>query len=212
MTSLTTEELTALTKSVNERLAEFGPDMLGCLSVGVVRLVAEVFVEWQGEAERAFYDALNRQAPSELVPHSNGTLPLLTKGDALDKVEIDELDDLDEIDDLDDDGPPTHKTSDARRAQVAELRRQQRHRKVEYERKADAGRYGNVLPTLDDIIAELRRLSSGTGVMPTIATFDAARPGNWATAGAHMQRLNMSWIDLANEAELRPRQPGRQSA
>jgi hypothetical protein len=110
---------------------------------------------------------------------------------------------LDELD-----AAPAHKTSDARRARVAEARRQQRRGKFEYERKASAGGNGNVVPSMNEVIAEVQRLSMGTGIMPSIATFDAARPCTWEPAAAQLLRLGISWGELAQLAGLRPR--GRQ--
>ena len=111
----------------------------------------------------------------------------------------------DELDEIYDEPPkPKDTMTNARRQQLDKLKHQRR-RKMDYELPASAGRKGNVLPTLEDVVAELQRLSMGTGIMPTMATFDAARPGNWATAGAHMQRLHLSWDGLAEAAELRAR-------
>lgn len=66
------------------------------------------------------------------------------------------------------------------------------------------GRGGNVLPTLEQILKELRRISMG-GVMPSMSQFNDARPANWATAQAQTMRLDTSWGQLAKLAELRLR-------
>jgi hypothetical protein len=65
------------------------------------------------------------------------------------------------------------------------------------------GRRGNVLPTLDQVIAELQHQAMG-GVMPTMTAFDAAKPGNWASAQAQMARLGTKWNELAEAAGLKP--------
>ena len=64
-------------------------------------------------------------------------------------------------------------------------------------------------PTLKELVAELQRQAMA-GVMPTIAQFDRAKPANWGSAGAQCQRHNMSWTQLAEEAELKARKPGWQ--
>lgn len=137
-----------------------------------------------------------------LANGSNGTLAtVLHRPKTLAEANGNGEDGMDEDFDLDDDDvEPKPKQTDARRAQL-DRPKQERKRKTGYEQVV-TGKRGNVLPTLKDVVAELQRLSLGTGVMPTIATFDAARPGNWATAWAHMQRLGVSWEQLADEAGL----------
>lgn len=63
------------------------------------------------------------------------------------------------------------------------------------------------MPTEAEMIAELHRQSMG-GVMPTMAQFDEARPATWSSAAAHLLRLKLSWPQLAELAQLRPRKPG----
>lgn len=64
------------------------------------------------------------------------------------------------------------------------------------------GRRGNVLPTVDELVAEVKRQAMG-GVMPTLAQFNQSKPGNWATATAHLQRLGISWDQLRRRAGLK---------
>lgn len=66
-----------------------------------------------------------------------------------------------------------------------------------------AGKRGNVLPTRQEFVAEVRRQAMG-GTVPPIKAFDAARPKTWATAWAHLQRLKMSWSEVVAEAGLKP--------
>lgn len=75
----------------------------------------------------------------------------------------------------------------------------------------EAGRHtkrGSYIPTERELIAELQRQAMG-GVMPSIALFNDLRPANWATADAHMKRMEMTWGDLAEIAGLRLRPGGR---
>lgn len=60
------------------------------------------------------------------------------------------------------------------------------------------------MPTREQLIAEVRRQAMG-GVMPTQAVFNDAKPAIWATASAHMVRLNLTWEELAAEAGLKPK-------
>jgi len=142
-------------------------------------------------------DIARDKVANALAAGSNGNLvAILNKPRTLEEVDmLDDDDDLD--DDFDDTRKPKKGMTDARRAQLDSLKRK---RKMGYEQATSAGRKGNTLPTLQVVIAELKRLAMGTEVMPSIATFDAARPGNWATAGAHMQRLGLSWEGLAEAA------------
>lgn len=66
------------------------------------------------------------------------------------------------------------------------------------------GKRGNVLPTLDEFVAELRRQSMA-GIMPSQGQFNDSKPANWATAAAHMQRFGLSWLQLMARAGLKPR-------
>jgi hypothetical protein len=72
---------------------------------------------------------------------------------------------------------------------------------------ATVGVRTSVIPTTAELIAELKRQSMG-GVMPTMAQFDLGRPAVWATAQAHLLRLELSWSALAELADLKPRKPG----
>ena len=114
------------------------------------------------------------------------------------------FDDFD--DDQDDtDEPPIPGNSEARRRQLRRLR-QERRRKMQYEQVVAASQTPPAQPSLDALIAELTRISLGTGVMPSMATFDVARPGNWATADKQMERLHLTWAALARVAGLKERQ------
>lgn len=82
-------------------------------------------------------------------------------------------------------------------------------RKLEERNKPGPKPGSSKMPTLDEVCAELVRQSVGTGVMPSINTFDAARPANWIKAWGIVRRLNMSWNELADVAGLKPRPHGR---
>lgn len=73
--------------------------------------------------------------------------------------------------------------------------------------QAAKGRNGNVLPTLEQIIRQLQSQAMGA-VMPSMAQFDESKPANWASAAAQMQRLNLSWEQLREKANLKPRERG----
>lgn len=65
------------------------------------------------------------------------------------------------------------------------------------------GRNGNVLPTLDEVIAEIKRQAMA-GVAPSMSQFNDARPANWATVNSQMQRFDMTWHQLIERAGLKP--------
>lgn len=65
------------------------------------------------------------------------------------------------------------------------------------------GRRGNVLPAADDMVALVREIAMA-GVMPTMASFDLSKPGNWAAATSQLQRLGITWEDLRKQAGLLP--------
>lgn len=61
----------------------------------------------------------------------------------------------------------------------------------------------HVMPTVEQLVAELKRQAAGTKDMPTKTTFDTARPANWGTAQAQISRLDLSWEALAEKAGLK---------
>ena len=65
---------------------------------------------------------------------------------------------------------------------------------------------GTHLPTLDQLIAEVKRQAMA-GTMPTMAAFNMAKPATWSTAAAHLVRLGLTWSDLADEAGLTLKRP-----
>lgn len=80
----------------------------------------------------------------------------------------------------------------------------------EHRRQAEPkGKNGNVLPTREELVAEVQRISMDKKTMPSLAQFDAARPAVWASASAQLQRHNLTWSQLAELAGLTPRQGGR---
>lgn len=64
------------------------------------------------------------------------------------------------------------------------------------------------IPTFEELIAELQRQSVGTGIMPSQATFNTAKPATWPMATSLCQRFDVSWETLAKAADLKPRQHG----
>lgn len=103
--------------------------------------------------------------------------------------------------------------TDARRAQLERLKDERkaegrgRHGAIE----SDDGHHtprGSYIPTEAELLAELQRQAMAGQIMPTVAQFDSARPANWATAQAHMLRLNVGWNELAKLAGLKPNPRG----
>lgn len=68
---------------------------------------------------------------------------------------------------------------------------------------------GTILPTLTEMITELKRQSMAS-VMPSQSMFNYARPALWADAIDQTQRLKKSWKELAELAGLKQRKPGPQ--
>lgn len=62
---------------------------------------------------------------------------------------------------------------------------------------------GRVLPSREQVVAFIQEIAMAN-VMPTMEQFNTARPGNWATAQAHILRLGVSWDELRIEAGLLP--------
>lgn len=105
----------------------------------------------------------------------------------------------------------TAENSLARRTQLEELKRKRRSGQLAREQKERVAERAATLPTLEEVIAEVQRQSMA-GVMPTMAQFDTAKPASWATAQAHLLRLNLSWPGLAELAELKPNRRERVAA
>lgn len=133
--------------------------------------------------------------------------------------EVDAANDIDDdldLDDVDLDDEPhgrRYKTSEDERRRAKQYRDRQR-RDHPAEPREPKGKRGNVLPTLNELIAEVQRISMDKKTMPTLAQFDDARPANWATAGAQLARLGISWEQLRIAAGLKPnpRAAARQEA
>jgi hypothetical protein len=205
MSNMTTEQLQRLTDLINARYNEFSvgnTPIFESLTLGNVRLILAAVEEWRDEPRmKANLDftpdsAIGRENP----PGGSGV--------------TDEDDDLVELQDEPEPGKPKPEISDARRAWLerrkasiaAKGHGRTRIAESEVERKQQRN---TVLPTLQEVVAELRRTAMA-GVMPTMAQFAEARPATWATAQAHALRLNMTWPQLAAEAGLNPRRSGPQ--
>lgn len=123
-------------------------------------------------------------------------------------IDDDELDD-DELDDDEDGDEPGdgYKTSAAERQRARAYRL--RTRRTRYNEQGQAkGRKGNVLPTRQEIIAEVQRIAMA-GIMPSQSRFNECKPANWADATSHLSRLGMSWEELREAAGLRSRAGSR---
>lgn len=209
MSNLTPSELDELTARINARFEEFS---VGDLAVfepvtrGVVRLVLSVIEEWQQPPLSTITP--NPPAPPLKVigvgddPHAYiQPAPKYIKPSVMEVATTNGTNGNGHAKELSSQAQPlptTTLTASAKATLGPE------HVVVNPLRDEPAlSRRGNVLPTREELIAELKRQSMA-GVMPTLAAFDEARPANWATAGAHMKRFNMTWEELAHEAGLKP--------
>ena len=179
---LTASELADLTQRINAR---------------VVRVIHEEIQAWQREQSPA---TLGAQWPS--MPDLDGGIDHFAEYPI--SGEPDEFDDAYEPDFDDDEDETTHKTSDARRARVAENQRKHRRRKMEYERKVEYVAVIKQPPTLSELVAFVQA-NAMAGMMPSKVTFDSVRPKSWATASEQTRRLGVAWSDIAYEAGLRMR-------
>lgn len=67
---------------------------------------------------------------------------------------------------------------------------------------------GREQPTLAQLVAHLQKIAMA-GVMPTQTVFDDTRPAGWSRATSLCTKLEISWEDLAREAELKPNPRGQ---
>lgn len=58
-------------------------------------------------------------------------------------------------------------------------------------------------PTLNEVIVQLQRMAMG-GKMPSMKTWDESKPATWPVATTLLSRLDLTWTELAKEAELTP--------
>jgi hypothetical protein len=185
MMTLTTEQLAHLSEQVHSRLKEFDmPDAL-LPSRGVIRVVHEILVTWQDE-QLAQPDSIEELAA--LWP----AMPDLPDG----------------VDHFAEHAVTGKPDPDVARGKLAHALANGSGGALAPVRQADPARTtrrpGVVLPTLDDLLRELKRQSMG-GVAPSMAAFDIAKPANWATGQAHCKRLGMTWGALVEAAGLKPR-------
>lgn len=188
--TLTTEQLSELTERINARLAEFGADMPQ-LSRGIVRMAHDVIEEWWEGAPKQW-----PQPPADdpvLDAYSIG----FERGKEVAKPKPE----------------PKFVTQTAPVAETVAATLGPEHVIVTPLKNGNGhhelpeGRGGNVLPDLNALIKEVKRISMG-GTMPTQAQFNLAKPANWASATAHLVRLGISWEQLAEQAELKIRPRG----
>lgn len=212
MNNLTTEQLTELTRLINDRLGEFNID--GCapffepVTAGQVRLMYSVIAEWQGDSQASPLPAATPVTKSEFV------------GIRLEDSQYDALQDIAAgigkpgnisaaVRHVIDVVPAPEECSISPQAAATlgpehtintPLKPASRARE-----KAEQGRatVGALLPTREEFLAEVKRQSMG-GVIPTMKFFDDAKPATWSTAAAHMLRLGIrGWADVAELCGLK---------
>lgn len=188
MNNLTTEQLTELTERINARLAEFGTLLaMPKLAPGVVRMAHDVIAEWRAQESSDFallHDEDGRTY--EQTPWSHLMVASEPEPEAVATV-------TPEVKPYTNGHTNDNGTKPSLSAQVTATLGPE-HTVVTPIKYAH-------LPTFDELVAEVKRQAMG-GVMPTMAAFDMARPAVWATAQAHLVRLNLTWSDLAQEAGL----------
>lgn len=89
----------------------------------------------------------------------------------------------------------------ARLEQLERLKEERRAANAE----RNGGRPKSEFPTYDEFAAEIRRQAVGTRDMPSMGTFNAAKPARWASAESLVQRFNTTWNQVATELGLTPR-------
>lgn len=80
MSNLTTEQLTELTERIRDRVSEFGPvaNSMPKLTVGVVRIMVNVYAEWQRESD---YLTRRDESPAPVEPPPMVShMPVVTTG------------------------------------------------------------------------------------------------------------------------------------
>jgi hypothetical protein len=210
VSNLTTEQLTTLTERMNERLAEFGIEGVDCFDpmrpgaagfydaeeAGLDK-VAEAELKSHGlyvNDEDGKEDIPTDRPPDEPLYYPPGAN--ITSGQASESngnhATQNHAQKYSEL------APQVAATLGPEHVIVTPLKTRKRK-----DVPQPLGHKGNVLPTREELIAELQRQAMG-GAMPSLMAFNSARPGNWATAAAHMQRLGASWEELRQEAGLKP--------
>lgn len=225
MSNLTKEQLDHLTQSIDDRLDEF-PGHFDHIAPGVVRIAFDVIEEWLGldlpdagawpQAADVIAGELTLPAAPKGLP-SNGNGAHHEQEDTVTSKPIDEPV-IEEPVHRRSSKPRLRKVGDGAYEDAGEDDYPDDEPVSETSKRAPYHRYKpkmhsdnpkrNYLPTLEELIAEVRRQAMG-GVMPSISQFDQARPTTWATAGAHIHRLNLSgWAGLAGLAGLQPKRSG----
>lgn len=196
MNRLTSQQVDKLTSRVNERFGEFAVGesaIFEPVTRGVMRLVFDVIEEWRGEEGEIATATEPTSGPLYIAPDKLAS-NLTT---AIDRAEKEHV--------ANGNGHAKELSSQA----IATLGPE--HVVVNPLRDDTAKGRGNMLPTREELIAEVRRQAMG-GVMPTMAAFNDARPANWATAQAHLTRLGLSWEQLTEESGLKPNPRGPKQA
>ncbi|MCC6457842.1 MAG: hypothetical protein IT328_22995 [Caldilineaceae bacterium] len=188
MNNLTTEQLTELTERVHERLNEFEMPNTMLPTKGIVRVVHDLIAEWHDGESNGF--KLIRDEDGRVTEQAPWA-QLVADVDAAIEPE------------------PEHEPVQVTAPEQPHTNGNGTKPALSPQATATLGPEHTVvtplkyahLPTLDELVAEVKRQAMG-GVMPTMAAFDMARPATWATAQAHLVRLNLTWSDLAKEADL----------
>lgn len=180
---LTGDELKELTERINARLLEFGDKVFDPVAPGVVRLIHSVLGEWEADRAVACEPDPAPVAPVLFVPPPpRGAVTIESNANTI---------------------TVPNGNGHALSAQAAATLGREHTLVTPLKATARVAPNGNHLPTVDEVVAQVRRIAMG-GVMPTMAAFDASRPADWSTAQAHLLRLNLSWESLREIAELKP--------
>jgi hypothetical protein len=199
----TGEQLQRLTDIINARFEEFAVGRTPVFephTLGQVRLILGAVEEWQGEQACAPLDDI--KLPASAAQRSQNMI--------LD----DDSQHGDDPTGLDGE-PDKHDQLDRRKARHTASGTQGvtafRPGRVSLAPNEEARAAHRAVPTREEVIAEVQHIAMG-GTMPTMKQFDDAKPATWASAAAHLLRLNTSWPQLAEEAGLKPREPGQRAA
>lgn len=211
MNSPTKEQLSDLTEALNQRLEEFEIVAMPTITVGIMRQAYDVIQAWMQEHAGDSWRELDIAPPAPpamvsrmpvMVAPVTAHEPAYGNGRHADELELSTASVV-TLGAAHTGGNGHHHAALSPSA-IATLGPE--HTTV----TPLKGRGGNVLPSLPELVAEVRRLSMG-GTMPTMAVFDEARPATWATAAAHLNRLGLTWETLAEAAGLKLVRRGQKS-
>lgn len=186
MNTLSSNQLIVLTNRINARLSEFG-EVFEPTTPGVVRLAHDVIEQWRcEEVPPATVEAVAMEAAQE----EKLALP------AKDLNSFDPIQELASVPPVAEPYRNGHATSIATQPVTKSVATT-----LGPEHTVVTPLKEGSLPTRGMLVEEVKRQAMG-GVMPTMDAFNMARPALWATAQAHLTRLDLSWGELAQEAGL----------